>query len=1138
VPTAYWLTVVADCNGRRYAEAMLVRRAPAHTITFALIAIAAVTVVAWAQKSTPSSPSPRQALTRQVPAQQETSGGTSTASLAGARPAESDDSNVKLVYMDDILPPIWSPRDHVPTPAWLNADASERRPMSWALWYSSVTRWLAGHRDIMLVVLAKENQTAATRELLVATGAKIQFELKEIGFFRALVPLSSISRIYQSPLAEEIESAHYGSGPDLFESFYFPITDVTKYEALSSRYLLKRLSPSGDPGLLQCCTTQAIFNPAYAAERASDRGNGFIERDRPAVDLGLEELKGTHPTFDGRGVTVGVYDMFPQLNHPALGEALSLEGRKIPKIPRVQLDPSTFTQSVRVFTFHKPSPDESSRFGPLLSSSGSRNMLVAEARIDREYADKIKAVFDPAFRRFGFDIDQDDKLGPTEWFRDYHTAPRESVLYTTQFPTGAKQSAVFFLFADYTNASAPKATFVLEWMHGTMSLNAVSAGGRTGLRPLGLAPASQIVPYSRPGSYDPQHDPTSSTLDQLLSAILAEDIDLVTAQFNFVLSEDNSYELTQKAIERALTVRPKAVFMSSGNGTSSIEGHFSNAGVFARGVIAIGASVGPTVGSALFGSGFGGKTVVDPGTSIGPASDGARATLLFTTSRYPYYSSCIPGDVNARPLQPAFADRMPNCTWLTWATSGAAPPAAAVAASLLSGLRQRGYAGDSTVVANALVASAEPLNDSSFDFAAGQMSAAKAWDWIEKNVLSKSAKKMAEQSKLLEPFEIRAPIRHEGSLRTGRYYSTRGLYDRFFDASDVGKCTSVWVRSSSRGEPREHNVTLLPSGGSVVLVTTRLTGSTEWQPITLCVAAPIESIWSGTVSIRRIAAETRTTSETPAEQRIPVTIVAPMKLRAGKNSPSVPAVHFGGMLLETHASVPVAISQNQQTLADVVVRPQSAKSQVPIFDWVTMNGSNGALQSPLSKVGVNGEAGLLVHARLLNIPVYPTTSFSLPAQRNAIMRSDANESWSVSVTSAQLRDYRQRRAPSMRPCPEGGQALTLFFEIGVDRDVPDVQSTCLPEIGAQLVSFNATSSIDSLIILKPQPAHQYEFAVFRYKDGIWLPQISSFHSIWKTRDELKSLPPGEWRIFMRRVEPVQPTEQRAGKAEPKWAQPK
>lgn len=1032
----------------------------------------------------------------------------------------------KLTYMDDILPSMWFPRDQIPTPEWLKADTSERKPMSWALWYSSVARYVAGHKDIMLVVLAKENRFAEARRALIDADGNIQFELSDIGFFRALVPLSAMSRIYSDPSVEEVESAAYSWGGLLLDSSYRPITDVRQYETLSSRYLLKRLPPTGDPAPLKYYATQAIFNPQYFAERTADRADGFIARNRPEADLGLEELRRTHPSFDGRGVSVGVYDYLPQLNHPAFGGALDIEGKKIPKFPRLQLDPSTFTNSLSVFTFHKPSPSENRSFATLLSSLAKTTVLVAEARLDREYADTIKAVFDPATRRFGFDIDKDGRLGPTEWFRDYRTAPSESVLYTTQFPTGSKQSAVFFLFTDFAAAGGLRARFVLEWMHGTMSAGVIGAAGGVSLRAMGLAPAAQIVPYSIPGTLDLHYDQVSSSLDLLLSAILTPDVDIVTAQAVFRPSEDNSYGLAQKAIERALGLHPKAVFMSSMNDTSSIDGHFGNAGVFARGVTAIGASVGPTVGSALFGLHFGQKTIADPVTSIGPASDGARDTLLFATSRYPHYTSCVPGDVALRSSDSVLADRMPHCTWLAFATSGATPPAAAVAASLFSGLRQHGYTGDSTIVVKALVASAESLDYSTYDYIAGQIDSARAWDWLEKNVLSKPVGAGMDHSQLQEAFETKAPIRHEESLRTGRSYSGRGMYDRYFKSEDVGKCTSIWVRSSSRNRLSEHQVKISPSNGPVVLATTRLTGSNAWQPITLCVAAAIESVWSGTVGIHGVA------SETEDELQIPVTIVAPVKLRLGQNSLSSSTAHFG-MLREAFASLPISITPNVAPLFNVAVTPRLVSNRPPILDWVTMNGSDGTLQTFPPRAGVQNEAGLLVRTRWLNMPTYPAADFLLADRRAAVVRPDRDEVWAVSVNAIESQGYTQLTVSKGGPCSEAGKTPTLLFRAGDKNAVTDLSSACLAEIDTEFVSFTSRSIIDSLLILKPQPMSQYEVAVFRYHNGIWLPQISSFHSIWKTHEELKDLPPGEWRIFKRHVGPVRATKRDGGKVEPK-----
>ena len=149
-----------------------------------------------------------------------------------------------------------------------------------------------GEPTVTVVVATDRDETGAVAQALTRLGATVDNRVDDVGYVRARVPTALVRKAATLPGVAAL---------DLDEKF--PLPEPTPETRPGP---LPRIRPAG-PG-----PTTPAANPYL-----------------PTHETGAVSFVKAHPTWDGRGVTIGIMDTGVDLDHPALQQTTSTGERKI-----------------------------------------------------------------------------------------------------------------------------------------------------------------------------------------------------------------------------------------------------------------------------------------------------------------------------------------------------------------------------------------------------------------------------------------------------------------------------------------------------------------------------------------------------------------------------------------------------------------------------------------------------------------------------------------------------------------------------------------------------------------------------------------------------------------------------------------
>ncbi len=180
-----------------------------------------------------------------------------------------------------------------------------------------------GTKSVNVMVLTKMGRTEQAAEAFTALNGKVVERYDAIGYFFGSLPTEQVPKLLAVPDIDEFQLD--GDRGSLIE--YYEPSDPSTLKPGSLWTRVEKQPPNPDSSKLPELT---------AAQLEGD--NPYLPWHR----IGLPTLLQEHPTFDGRGTTVAIVRYgVGDLLHPAMQQALTLDGKPIPKIAGILDVPRT-----------------------------------------------------------------------------------------------------------------------------------------------------------------------------------------------------------------------------------------------------------------------------------------------------------------------------------------------------------------------------------------------------------------------------------------------------------------------------------------------------------------------------------------------------------------------------------------------------------------------------------------------------------------------------------------------------------------------------------------------------------------------------------------------------------------------------
>ncbi|MER5181823.1 S8 family serine peptidase [Streptomyces sp. NPDC002896] len=618
---------------------------------------------------------------------------------------------------------------------------------------------------VTLMLAVKDGRTEETKQALTDLGAEVTGSDAKIGYIKANVPFADVDKVTA-------------------------LDDVLRVDADE---LLELEETEADSGSTTTAAAQAADSaglPAAPSAKTPD-DNAYM----PTNETGSVDFKNDNPTFDGRGVTIGVMDTGIDPTHPALAKTTTGERKLVDTVsgtnPTNIIDLlfdrtwSLLTASNKVtgatvdknnITWTLPAGDDLSLSTRLLSSTS-----FADPTLNKQY---LGTVYRPSDGAIFVDTDFDHVFSDDELLRPYKVDQDIGYVGTDNPDTAVDERQPFTVeFKKFSATLSGVNINAIDESHGTHVAGITAANGMFGGDMDGQAPGAKLVSMRACGAAGCS---SAALTDGMVSLATDHGVDVINMSIGSspALNDGNSAQAL--LYNRLIDETGVQMFISAGNsgaGTNTVGDPTA-----ADKVVSVGASVSGATWWANYGSAVDFKEGVFPFSSRGPREDGGMKPDITAPG-----SAVAPTpDWLASSYVADTGYTLPAGYSMLNGTSMASPQAAGAAALLLSAAKQKDVSATPAELRKAIYTSAD--YNSQVDAIAqgrGQFDVEQAWKVLSKGVSTD------------EDITVSAPVCTVLSGQLATPNTGSGLFNSCAPGSG----------GQAVGESRTYDVTLTRNGG-------------------------------------------------------------------------------------------------------------------------------------------------------------------------------------------------------------------------------------------------------------------------------------------------------------------------------------
>ena len=742
-----------------------------------------------------------------------------------------------------------------------------------------------GTKRVTVMLATDRRATKAVVNSLESAGAWVGMVNDKIGYVRASVPTGSVERVSKLSTVSAV---------DLDESVRVDPSPATKAGAASASVAA--------PG-----ATTPDDNPYM-----------------PTRDIGSVAFKKAHPTWDGRGITIGILDSGVDLDHPAL-QKTSTGKRKIvdwvtatdpvldsdatwrPMITKVEAVP-TFTYAGGTWTAPTEGSFTVSRFSERITAASEP---AGDVNRDGDTTDQFGVLYDSATHDIWVDTDQDKTFTDGEKIAPYKGSTQIGHFGTDNPATDIVESSPFVVEYREDVSLAPyglpgSADFVniglVEDAHATHVAGITAANDMFGGRMDGQAPGAQIV-SSRACTWGGGCT-NAALLDGMVDLVSNRGVDVVNMSIGGLPALNDANNARARIYDRLIADYGVELFISGGNSGAGVN-TIGDPSV-ATDVVSVASSITKQTWLSNYGSVVSSLVNLHTFSSRGPTeSGGFKPNLSAPGSAV----STVPRWLK----QPGLAEAgytLPVGYAMFNGTSMASPQAAGGAALLLSASVSSGIAVTPRQLRDSLYSSADRMpNVASIAQGTGQMDVPGAWSLLQKKSTARD-------------FTVTAPVCSPLSDLLATPGQGSGIYNRCPSGAGgqtlkVAKTYPLKVtRTSGASGSVKHNVRIVGNDGTFSVQKTASFTRGTTKTLTVTAKTPTNGLHSAILEIDDPA--------TPVvDHRVMLTVVQSNTLAAPDYGVSTTGSSQRNLATSTFVTVPEGTKALQVNLSGIATKSQT-----------------------------------------------------------------------------------------------------------------------------------------------------------------------------------------------------------------------